>query len=278
MPNWCQNTLALMGPKDVLEEIAATGLSLQVILPVPEELQKMEKRFPVPEEEKEERARLMAKYGVDTAYDWQVTRWGTKWDINVGQITVEPPYGEGVNHEISVSFDSAWTPPVKALEALYERYRDRGLTLWLEYFEPGCKFLGNAVGKDGQFVDDCREYESADELEVIVRELDHGLAEGDIEWLREQEQEKAEAAAPKKAAPKKAAPKKAAPKKKAPAKKKAAPKKAAPKKVAKKAAPKKAPKKVAKKAPKKAAKKAAPKKVAKKAAKKAAPKKAAKRR
>ena len=243
MPNWCQNTLALMGPKDVLEEIAATGLSLQTLIPVPEELQKMEKRYPVPKGEKEERARLMAKYGVDTAYDWQVTRWGTKWDINVGQITVEPPYGTGTDHEISVSFDSAWSPPVKALETLYERYRDRGLTLWLEYFEPGCGFLGNAVGKDGQFVDDCREYESADELEAIVRELDHALAEGDIEWLREQEQEKAkaEAAAPKKAAPKKAAPKKAPAKKAAPKKvaKKAPAKKAAPKKVAKKAAPKK---------------------------------------
>ena len=70
MPNWCMNSLTLSGPQDVLDEIAESGLSLAKLLPVPEELKKMEKIYPVPKSQTKERARLKKKYGVDTAFDW----------------------------------------------------------------------------------------------------------------------------------------------------------------------------------------------------------------
>ena len=237
MPNWCQNQITLTGPKAVIEEIAATNLSLEAIVPCPEDLKGFEKCTPVPKDEKKQRAALLKKYGVDTEFDWHVVKWGTKWDINLDTIDTD------VSREpclLYASFDSAWSPPVEAMRVLYEKYKDTGLTLHLEYFEPGCRFLGISTGNHGDFEDDCREYTNADELEAHVKELEHNLAESEVEWLREQEaEEKAEAEAEDKptfpeapVAKKKAAAKKAAAKKAAP--KKAAAKKAAPKKAAKK--------------------------------------------
>ena len=296
MPNWCNNVLTITGPKNVLEEIAATGLCLDKIVPCPDDLRGMEKIHPVPKDQAWKVPTLMQKYGVATEFDWHVSRWGTKWDIGPMNIEVEEFNG---TYEISVGFDSAWTPPVAAMTALFEKYKDQGLFLHLEYFEPGVSFLGVLIGKDGKISDDCREYEDADELAAYCKELDHSLAEGEIDWLREREAEakaeeeeveekttpketpKAKKTAPKKA-PKKAVSKKAVPKKAAP--KKTAEPKASPKstKELKKAATaKKAKPKATKmtKAERELAAFLAPERPQglKKAAKKAGPKKAAKR-
>lgn len=198
MPNWCMNTLTITGPKDVLDEIAETGLSLAKLVPVPEELTKFEKITPVPKSEKKARADMMAKYGVDTQFDWQVKFWGTKWDIGERSVTVEPvPNLTGKKpslknpkeYEIQATFDSAWSPPVAAFEMVYNRYKDRGLNIMLEYFEPGCSFLGKVTTDGGVFEDQCREYKTADELEEAVRELDHWMGQSELEYMREREEE-----------------------------------------------------------------------------------------
>ena len=216
MPNWCQNQITLTGPKAIIEEIAATKLSLEAIVPCPEELKRFQKITPVPRSEKKLRAGLKAKYGVETEFDWNVIKWGTKWDINLNSLDLD------LNSELCflyALFDSAWSPPVDAMRVLYDKYKDAGLELDLEYFEPGCRFLGTATGKRGKFEDEYREYQTADELDKHVQDLDHNLAEGEITWLREQEAEEGKSltepssvkvskpvpkAAPKKAAPKKA--------------------------------------------------------------------------
>lgn len=183
MPNWCLNELMLSGPKDLMEELAASGLSLDVLIPCPQEL----KDTTSPAEKKIAELNKK-KYGYPDWYSWQVSNWGTKWDI--GPIDgLEAEHCKDDLYEIRVSFDSAWSPPVEAMKKIYERFKDRGLNIWMEYFEPGCCFLGKVTTVDGEFIDECEEYSNSKELEAAVLELDHGMGESEIQYLKEREEE-----------------------------------------------------------------------------------------
>lgn len=273
MPNWCSNEVILTGPKDVIDEIAATNLSLDILFPCPKELK--DTVAPAKYNAKEKAEENIKNYGYADWYDWQVNNWGTKWDITPYNPIVVEPLTDGL-YEISVGFDSAWAPPVKAMEKLYHRYKDRGLNVWMEYFEGGCAFIGTCKSQDGDFVDDCREFSNSDELEDAIKDLDHNMGQFELDYLREREEEerqseieeesKAQDEKPAKAtkrATKKSTVKKPAIKK---AVKKPAAKKVAKKPAAKKVAKKPAPKKASKKTP---TKKPATKKVVKKIVKKA---------
>ena len=263
MPNWCENDITLIGPKDVLEEIMATELLLKNLIPWPKEIEKFEKTTNIPKGEIKARKELEKKYGVSTLYDWCITYWGTKWDIDIHnplEIEDDPIRGDK-SYSVMTSFSSAWSPPVKAFKTVYERYKDRGLDIVLYYFEAGCAFLGSMVTDKGKVVEEEFEYKSVKELADILEKHENPLAENELEYLREVEAENEdseEESVPEVAkATKKAVPKKAPPKKKTATKpamkvaaKKATPKKASPKKVT---ANKPVPNKVA-------AKKATPKK------------------
>lgn len=185
MPNWCMNNLDLVGPKEVLEEIAASQLSLQVLVPCPKEL--LDQTAPVHNDEIEKANK--EKFGFPDWYSWCVSNWGTKWDIGpINNLEIE---NVGDQYYISVGFDSAWAPPIMAMKNIFEKYKDRGLKLYMEYFEPGCAFLGKVTAED-TFFDDCREYENADELEAHTEELENNLVGSEIEYLRECEAEKKE--------------------------------------------------------------------------------------
>lgn len=186
MPNWCMNQLILTGPKDVIFEIAESKLSLDKLFPCPQELK--DTTAPAVYNDKERAVANKEKFGFSDWYDWQISNWGTKWDI--GPLEEIDPDQVGDNlYEINVGFDSAWSPPVEAMSKLYDKYGSRGLNIWMEYFEPGCAFLGTVTTTGGQFIDEYREFSTADELEEAVKELEHGLAESEVEYLREREEE-----------------------------------------------------------------------------------------
>lgn len=240
MPNWCSNELILTGPKDVIDEIAATNLSLDILFPCPQELK--DTAAPASKDRAEENIK---KYGYADWYDWQVNNWGTKWDITPYNPIVVDALTDGL-YEISIGFDSAWAPPVHAMEKLYYKYKDRGLNIWMEYFEGGCAFIGTCKSQDGEFVDDCFEFSNADELEEAIKKLDHNMGQFELDYLREREEEEAASEIEEEA---KAQDEKPLKKTKKPAAKKVV-KKPAPKKAVKKPAAKKAPvKKVAVKKP-----------------------------
>lgn len=188
MPNWCMNSLSITGPKNVIDEIAATKLSLDNIVPTPPELQEMEKMTPVPKNQVKLRAALEARYGCSTAYDWHVTQWGTKWDVGPMDVDVSQNYLDSKKFDIYASFDSAWGPPVKAMEFLYNKYKDSGLTLRLEYIETGCQFTGVATGENGTFLDESFDYSNSKQLFNIADELDSDLARGEAESLQDYEE------------------------------------------------------------------------------------------
>lgn len=179
MPNWCQNLLEIVGPEDAIQEISKTRLVFQEIDPCPQEL--LDTDSPASEEAA---ARNLEKYGYKDWWEWKIENWGTKWDAGPLQLDVTEFEGKSV---ISVFFDSAWSPPVVIVQKLYEKYRGRGVKVRLEYYEPGCKFLGVSKGEGGDFSDECSDYSSADELERLVTDLGCEIAFGEVENLREEE-------------------------------------------------------------------------------------------
>jgi hypothetical protein len=69
-------------------------------------------------------------------YLWRVANWGTKWDIGCGDgYGLEPTR---VDNELSITFDSAWSPPL----GFYERLVVLGFDVQASYFEPGMSFAG----------------------------------------------------------------------------------------------------------------------------------------
>ncbi len=258
MPNWCMNDLIITAPTSVIKEIVESQLSLQKLFPCPQEL--LETTAPAPSDKAD---LYEAKYGHSDWYSWQVSNWGTKWDIGPVDMSFDShtTNNENGTHTLSVGFDSAWSPPVEAMKKLYERYKDQNIKIRLEYFEGGCAFLGVAQTTDDGFFDECYDYENADDLQSWVDELEHNLASCEADYLREREEEDRQFELEKKAQEEPALKDLNKPVKKTNSKKKTATKS---KKVSKKNTTKKVAKKPARKPNKKTSKKVATKKKVKK--------------
>jgi hypothetical protein len=133
MPNWCGNTAVINGPKPVIDEIKA-------VLANPEGglLNWMRPR-PGAEDE--------------NWYDWNVNHWGTKWDV--ADVFIADDTEED---SITISFDTAWGPPITAFRHWAER--DGRVTYRLTYLESGMAFVG-WDSYDGEYFDeDYREHGS----------------------------------------------------------------------------------------------------------------------
>ena len=151
MPNWCNNTLRISGDKEVISRIKdwyeeyqsnRTDVGLfGTFYPLPEELENTQSPS------REPNKALIEKYGVDNWYDWKVQNWGTKWDT--GEVCL---VGETGN-EISLSFDTAWSPPIQFYEKLSEDYPK--LHIRASYYEPGMDYCGTFDSSGGQCEDYC---------------------------------------------------------------------------------------------------------------------------
>lgn len=113
--------------------------------PCPEELKAVEARGGASLEE----ADTKEKYGYDSWYDWNLAHWGTKWDAGAGDLgpIVMP---EGKAAEVSVSFDTAWSPPIE----FYDNMEELGWSIIAYYYEPGMAFCGKydtELGGDDEY-------------------------------------------------------------------------------------------------------------------------------
>lgn len=183
MPNWCNNNLIVSGPKKIINSLFKDNkFSLQEFFPCPQEL--LDLPSPSPKEFAESN---LEKYGSKDWYDWCVSNWGVKWDPGpfIGEI-------ENINRKESkfyCNFDSAWAPPTKAFKKLAETYPE--LKINLEYFESGCKFFGVLSAKDGEVEDNYQEYDDAASLEEALEICPCDLAEMEVDYLKELEEEEA---------------------------------------------------------------------------------------
>jgi hypothetical protein len=112
--------------------------------------------------EAQEKANLV-KHGYSTWYDFCVNEWGTKWDVG----------GEGDQSsqdsptDIRMNFDSAWAPPVPAME----KFQDLGFKVKLVYWESGMCFCG-LFDENGDDYFDYTDMSAAEVAEHINPEID----------------------------------------------------------------------------------------------------------
>jgi hypothetical protein len=189
MPNWCNNYLELEHEDPAMIERAkkafADGRLLDEFCPVPKDLHVVAGRVGAddnPEQIKleEDTARNIATHGYANWYDFCVNEWGTKWDVggDGDQASQDSPT------DLCMNFDSAWAPPVPAME----KFQDLGFKVKLVYWESGMCFCG-VFDENG---DDYMDYTdmSADEVEANINpEVDECMCI--VENLREWEEENA---------------------------------------------------------------------------------------
>jgi hypothetical protein len=138
MPNWCMNniTVSHADPAKVQEFADAynSGQTCDHYLPVPKEYYEDTGPFP-------------------RWYNYCINTWGTKWDFGKGE---HDDLAVVENNEVSISFDSAWSPP----NGLYDELHRQGYILNGSYWEPGMAFCGTI--EDG--MDLYVEYEDHSEI------------------------------------------------------------------------------------------------------------------
>lgn len=143
MPNWINNHWRIEAPPDVIDEIDAllfdynddgkrVKMRFQRVIPMPDILRRTVARFgqggpwvrdnaddyddhgrlATPEEAAEIKAT-----GFENWYDWATKTWGAKWEIGDAFDIKEDGGGY-----LTLSFQSAWSPPVGVVEELRRRY------------------------------------------------------------------------------------------------------------------------------------------------------------
>lgn len=113
----------------------------------------------------------------DAWYMFAVENWGTKWDVGSADGIVEVS-----DNSISLSFDSAWSPPIEG----YSKLEELGFTVDAMYYEPGIGFAGMyADGADEYFeLSGMSSEEIKDELPEELNDA-FGISEDMAQWEEE---------------------------------------------------------------------------------------------
>ena len=158
MPNWCLNKLTISHEdrSKVMEfvRVYKEGKVCDHYLPVPRT---------------DDGELIIDQTHPDYWYNWCVNNWGTKWDIGSDNGEVHGLNPTIVDNEATMSFDSAWSPPI----GLYEELVLRGFRVVASYFEPGMGYCG--IWNDGD--DLYTEYGSDKGLIPVQVWEDYNLAE-----------------------------------------------------------------------------------------------------
>ena len=135
MPNWCNNTITLTGPKDkvkkIFDEAKKEDCLLNLLYPMPSALEGTTSPAP-----KEGKVQPLVD-GFDNWYDWRVQNWGSKWDVDTDNLEYREEDDQGI---IQGWFDSAWAPPIHAYEYFLTHNEDCSIKSY--YYEGGCDFAG----------------------------------------------------------------------------------------------------------------------------------------
>ena len=180
MPNWCNNTITLTGPKDkvkkIFDEAKKEDCLLNLLYPMPSALEGTTSPAP-----KEGKVQPLVD-GFDNWYDWRVQNWGTKWDVDMEGLELSD---DGTT--ISGWFDSAWAPPIHAFEYFLTDNEDCSIKSY--YYEGGMDFAG--LWEDFADAEVTPSDFTADQMEDpnsgLIYDLDQHFNFSD--WVREYEEE-----------------------------------------------------------------------------------------
>ena len=119
MPNWCMNKITLAASREEIDRVASaayTGTLLNALRPEPEHVEDSSDHMPA-------------------WWCWRTENWGTKWDVG----TIPEWVSDSC---IVLRVDTAWSPPIEALEYWAETC---GGTFEAMYYEPGMGYAGIAT-------------------------------------------------------------------------------------------------------------------------------------
>jgi len=158
MPNWCENKLTVDNVTPAFQEFLKEegGFSFE--------------RMVKPNRPESDEA----GWGTVAA---QNAAWGTKWDLDENEAReIADLLADGND----AHFDTAWSPPINAIEALSQMFPEVSFTLY--YHEAGMRFYGTADFSEGVCSDDyCNDAKGEHYLNFLVDEL--GYDEEDAkEW------------------------------------------------------------------------------------------------
>jgi len=172
MPNWCYNNLTITGDKKNLDRI----------------------KFRLEDIENKDNATpgiFMALVGRDQDielneyqnggwYNANINYWGCKWDVsyNESNITYD-------DESITMSFDSAWSPPINFIQHLGRLFN---VKCELYYEEPGCDFCGKSYfdNENGLTEED---YSYNEGRYLFDKENFFESIDGDIDYLFESDED-----------------------------------------------------------------------------------------
>jgi hypothetical protein len=187
MPNWCNNSITISGSTETIETLWEeaskddSGL-LQAMVPMPKDLDGTTSPSDLP-----------------NWYDWRVTNWGTKWDVDLEGLEFTNNH-DGTS-SITGWFDSAWAPPIEA----YNTFLDDmdGCSIHATYEEGGMDFAGIYEDGEDQGMDDISEWcravikgtTSLEDTPELFQKLDEEfeLIENRREYIEEEMAEESEA-------------------------------------------------------------------------------------
>ena len=142
MPNWCFNAVKVSheDPNMIQRMIDAADKTdsgiLQEFVPCPAELREtLAGSFGDADKQAELKAKQeenFLKFGAKDWYDWCINNWGTKWDLREVRVDCHDA------NNITLSFDTAWSPPIEA----YGTLEELGFIIEAYYYEPGMCFCG----------------------------------------------------------------------------------------------------------------------------------------
>ncbi len=206
MPNWCNNSITITGPKDqitALWERAKTAQNgdfglLQAMVPMPEALRGT--TSPTPQEgQANYKGEQPMIDGVTNWYDWAVNNWGTKWDISDEGLEFEDT--EDGYGTIMGWFDSAWAPPIEAYNKFLTDNRE--FTIRATYEEGGMDFAGIYEDMEDDYMEGLSEWceavvkgscslgDTPELFQTLDSELE--LVESRRDWIEEQIEEERQA-------------------------------------------------------------------------------------
>jgi hypothetical protein len=114
MPNWCSNTIEIIGDHESLEYIKSTNFDFSILRPIPEQ--------------------------TTDWYAYCLEHWGTKWSPDVFQCEIE-------DQMLKINCRSAWSPPIALLQHLSEKYN---LQINIDFIGEMYEYVGHSTIRNGK--------------------------------------------------------------------------------------------------------------------------------
>lgn len=145
MPNHCESDLRVNGPKTEVERFFETlrgdkgALDADKIIPYPEHFKELDAKAKAHTFRTGEHIADGYNSG---GYEWCISNWGTKWGMyNFSELIFGKTFA-------TVSFQSAWAPPLPLILKASEMFPK--LVLTLKYYEMGAGFKGTYKVQGGR--------------------------------------------------------------------------------------------------------------------------------